>query len=85
MYWLSADSEPRKESESWRAYCTRSCSEIRSGFEKLLSETDFSKQALEWPLIKKAVNDGLDPMENLVFVAYFVGEAEWLEDQGRLL
>jgi hypothetical protein len=85
MYCLSADSESRKESESWQAYCARSCSEVRRGFDKLLSETDFSKQALEWPLINKAVNDGLDPMEKLVFVAYFVDEAEWLEDQRRLL
>jgi hypothetical protein len=50
-----------------------------------VSETDFSKQVLEWPLTKKAVNDGLDLMGVLVFVAYFVGEAEWLEDQRRLL
>lgn len=85
MYWLSADSEPRKESESWRTYCARSCSEVRSGFEKLVSQTDFSQQALQWPLIKKAVIDGLNPMEKLIFVAYFVGEAEWLEDQRRLL
>lgn len=85
MYWLNTDSEPRKESESWPAYCARSCSEVRRGFEKLVSQTDFSKQALEWPLIKKAVSDGLDPMEKLVFVAYFVDQAEWLEDQRRLL
>ncbi len=34
---------------------------------------------------QKGCECGLDPMEDLVFVAYFVGEAEWLEDQGRLL
>jgi hypothetical protein len=83
MYWLSADSDPRHEAESWLKYCERSCSEVRAGFEKLTSETDFRKQALEWPPVKEATTHGLDPLENLVFVAYFVDEAEWLEDQRR--
>lgn len=79
MYWLSADSGPRDEAESWLEYCERSCSEVRAGFQKLMSETDFRKQALEWRPVKEAMAHGLDPLEKLVFVAYFVDEAEWLE------
>jgi hypothetical protein len=83
MYWLSADSDPRHEAESWLNYCERSCSEVMAGFQKLMSEIDFRKQAQEWPPVKEAMTHGLDPLEKLVFVAYFVDEAEWLEDQRR--
>src|ERR1700722_15617002 len=80
MYWLSADSDPRHETEKWLEYCERSCSEVKNGFQKLMSETDFQKQAMEWGPVKEAIAHGLDPLEKLVFVAYFVDEAEWLED-----
>jgi hypothetical protein len=48
-----------------------------------MSETDFQKQALELGPVKEAMTHGLAPLEKLVFVAYFVDEAEWLEDQRR--
>src|ERR1700719_1905016 len=44
-YRLSADSDSRGAGETWEEYCERSCSEVRSGFEKLMSGTDFRKQA----------------------------------------
>ena len=83
MYWLSADSDSRHEAESWLEYCERSCSEVKTGFQKLMSETDFRKQALELRPVKEAMTHGLDPLEKLIFVAYFVDEAEWLADQRR--
>ena len=83
MYWLSADSDSRQKAESWLDYCERSCSEVKTRFQKLMSETDFQKQALELPPVKEAMANGLAPLERLVFVAYFVDEAEWLEDQRR--
>jgi hypothetical protein len=52
---------------------------VKSGFEKLMSETDFRKQAQEYPLVKEAMAHGLDPLENLAFVAYFVDGPEWFE------
>ena len=82
-YWLSADSDSRQEAESWLEYCERSCSEVKAGFQKLMSETDFQKQALELGPVKEAMTHGLAPLEKLVFVAYFVDEAEWSEDQSR--
>jgi len=83
MYWLSADSDPRHEAELWLEYCDRSCSEVRTRFQKLLCETDFRKQALEWQPVREAMDHGLNPLEKLTFVAYFVDEAEWLEDERR--
>lgn len=77
MYWLSADSGAREQGEPWLAYCERSCSEVKSGFEKLVSETDFPRQALDWQPVRKAIDQGLDVMQMLVFVAYFVHETEW--------
>ena len=83
MYWLSADSDSRYPEETWIDFCRRSCFEVRQGFEKLVLETNFHKQAREWLPVREAMAEGLDPMKRLVFVAYFVGEAEWLEDQKR--
>ena len=81
MYWLSADSDPRHEAESWRDYCERSCSEVKTGFQKLMSETDFRKQALEWHPVSEGMSHGLNPLEKLVFIAYFVDGAEWLQGE----
>jgi hypothetical protein len=83
MYWLSADSGSRQPGETWIEYCRRSCLEVRHGFEKLALETDFNRQAREWPPVREAMAEGLDPIQRLVFVAYFEDEAEWLEDQQR--
>jgi hypothetical protein len=83
MYWLSADSGSRQPEETWIEYCRRSCIEVRQGFERLASETDFHKQAREWQPVREAMAEGLDPAQRLVFVAYFVNEEEWLEDQQR--
>jgi hypothetical protein len=42
----------------------------------LVTNTDLKKEASQWPIVKAAVADGLDPMSALIFVAYFVSEAE---------
>jgi hypothetical protein len=76
MYWLSADSSERAKDEAWSTYSHRSCSEVLSGFQRLVANTDFKKEASQWPVVKAAVTNGLDPMSALVFVAYFVSEAE---------
>jgi hypothetical protein len=69
MYWLAADSKERIAGELWADYCRRSCSEVRENFDCVLSKTDFSKEASGWNLPPTATR-------NLVFVAYFVTEAE---------
>src|SRR5260370_150970 len=69
MYWLSADSKERLRGEQWADYSHRSCSEVKQNFQRLISETDFSKEASSWNLSPAAT-------ENLVFVAYFVTESD---------
>jgi len=78
MYWLSADSRERISGESWTDYCRRSCSEVKENFERLILKTNFSKEALGWDLPPTATR-------NLVFVAYFVTEAELIELESRKL
>jgi hypothetical protein len=69
MYWLEADSSEREEGESWADYVRRSCSDVLQRFQRLVSETDFGKETSNW-------NIQIDPMRNLVFVAYFVREVD---------
>jgi len=72
MYWLSADPTDRRLGEGWSDYSERSCSEVLSKFDALVSKTDFAKEAAGWRLEVNAVKD-------LVFVAYFVTESEFAE------
>ena len=82
MYWLNADSKDRVQGESWAEYCHRSCSEVRDGFQRLVDKTDFTKEASSWPF-------EFDPTKSLVFVAYFITEAdlaslaEWSPPSGK--
>ena len=50
MYWLSADSKERLPEEQWADYSRRSCSEVKQNFERLMSETNFNKDASPWNL-----------------------------------
>jgi hypothetical protein len=70
MYWLSADSGERVPGESWADYSRRSCAEVLHKFRHLVSSTDFQKEAAGWTSVQ------IDPAKCLVFVAYFVREAD---------
>jgi hypothetical protein len=70
MYWLAADSKERAHEESWADYSHRSCSEVLNKFRHLASVTDFRKEASSWHSVQ------IDPAKSLVFVAYFITEAE---------
>lgn len=69
MYWLSADSTDRRTGESWPVYVHRSCSEVLERFQRVIFQADFAKEARSWQI-------NLDPAKYLVFVAYFVTEAD---------
>jgi hypothetical protein len=71
MYSLYADATQRTDGQSWADYCRRSCAEVLQGFLYLISETDFAKEASAWNDVQ------IDPIKDLVFVAYFVQEADW--------
>ena len=73
MYWLAADSKERTHGESWVDYSHRSCSEVLNEFQHLASATDFRKEALSWPSAQ------IDTTKSIVFVAYFITEAELAE------
>jgi hypothetical protein len=45
IYRLSADSKERLAGESWTDYSRRSCSEVKGNFQRLISQTDFRKEA----------------------------------------
>jgi hypothetical protein len=77
MYWLAADSKERIAGESWADYCRRSCLEVRQNFDRVLSKTDFGKEALGWNLPPTAT-------QNLVFVGYFLTEAEHADLESRM-
>src|SRR4051812_7782640 len=49
MYWLQADSTERLPSERWEEYCDRSCAEVLKTFSKLMDQTNFHNEALNWP------------------------------------
>jgi hypothetical protein len=70
MHWLVAESVERADGECWTDYSRRSCSEVLEKFRHLVSATDFDKEAASWP-------GQVDSKASLVFVAYFVLEAEW--------
>src|SRR3984957_7839302 len=71
MYWLEANSKERVQGESWVDYCHRSCSEVLSGFRRLVSAPDCMKEAApNRPSVQ------IDPSKSLVFVAYFVPESD---------
>jgi hypothetical protein len=77
MYWLNADARERDEGEPWSAYAHRSCSEVFRGFQRLMAYTDFRKEVVELrDELKAELERGLDVMSVLVFVAYFINEAE---------
>jgi hypothetical protein len=77
MHWLAADSRERRPGESWANFCHRSCSEVLEKFQRLVSSTDFVKEALSWSFLQ------IDPTRDLVFVAYFVSEAHLAELTAR--
>jgi hypothetical protein len=81
MYWINADSTDRQPEEAWSDYCRRSCAEVGLNFERLVLETDFSKEAAGWPHFRAATSQGVDLKEWVVFVADFVTEDEWLDLQ----
>jgi len=73
MYWLNADSAPRRQGEDWDNYVARANSEVLRMFKGLVEQTDFRVEARQWKHIAEAIDRGTisDPTEHLYFVAYF--------------
>jgi hypothetical protein len=78
IYWLNADSTDRRKGEAWEEYGCRSCGEVLDHFKAAVASADFLKEASSWPSLATAMAQGLNIANHLVFVAYFVTEAELL-------
>ena len=76
MYWLEANSAERTAGETWADYSRRSCAEVMRRFQHLMSGSDFGKEASNWQL-------AIDPVKDLVFVAYFLCETDWSSLQSQ--
>jgi hypothetical protein len=85
MYWLNADSTERLVDESWSAYCARSRSEVMEKFQQIIAKTDFMHEARQWSVLESEIERGFDVIQTLFFVAYFVSEVEWKNDQANRL
>ena len=72
LYWVNFDSTDQKAGESWESYVNRSANEVLFVFRKVVEETDFRKEALEFNFIKNKIEtEQIDPLDYLWFVGYF--------------
>ena len=84
MYWLNADSSPRRHGEDWDSYDDRSNAEVLSIFTRVVEQTDFRVEARQWKHITEEMERGAicDPAEHLYFEAYFNQNPENAEPGG---
>jgi hypothetical protein len=73
-FWLEANSSDKLPPEAWFGYARRSCEEVLVGFNTLLREADFSKEASKFSVL----DVDIAPQHNWMFNAYFVTEPEFL-------
>jgi hypothetical protein len=71
LYWLNADSTPRRSSESWSTYVMRSASEVKARFDNMLQSTDFLAEADCFEFLREQKAKGVSVLDALWFVAYF--------------
>lgn len=77
-YWLCADASERTTEESWSEYVHRSCHEVTKAFHDLVTNLNVQEVIQKWPGLRAHVKAGRDAETALVFVAYFVTEAEYI-------
>jgi hypothetical protein len=82
-YWLNADSTERLTEELWGAYVRRSCREVANKFNDLVASLDVRRVLRDWPALQSLVTAGCDPLAALVFVAYFLTDAEYIALSSR--
>jgi hypothetical protein len=72
LYWLSYDSENRKQNEDWNCYCNRSANECIEKFNKLISSVNIEKEAVEsFEFLAHQKNKNVNLSEHLAFMLYF--------------
>ena len=76
LYWLSYDSDEKKENESWDVYCSRSAEECISKFKSLIENVDINKEAIQtFSFIKEKYKQNIDIEQYKVFILYFNDES----------
>jgi hypothetical protein len=50
--------------------------EVIMKFQEIVSETDFVREAQQWPILTAEMEKGFDVLSTLVFVAYFIAETD---------
>lgn len=72
LYWLSYDPTDRKINESWTDYCERTAKEASDKFKKLISTTDFEKEAVDgFTFLKDKKEKGVNINDYLTFMLVF--------------
>lgn len=75
LYWLAADSTPRFEEEDWSTYVDRSASEVIEKIRSMQENTDFVAEGIKsFKILEQRMDEGVNLMDFLCFVAYFKGE-----------
>ena len=75
LYWLNVDAADRREGEGWSDYVSRSASEVRDAFRKLIAEVDFPAEARRFAFLAERLSRGEQVVPHLCFVLYFAEES----------
>ena len=85
MYWVETAWCERTQDEPWRHFAARSCQESLNDFERLIRTTDFRREAEQFEYLRSLLDQGWNPIDDLVFVAYFETEEEWNRSESQQL
>jgi hypothetical protein len=75
LYWLNADSTPRRDGEVWSEYVVRSADEVLGGFQRLLADTDFIAEVAGLGYLAEQLAPGVSITPFRCFVLYFASES----------
>ena len=75
LYWLEADSSPRRNGEDWSSFVSRSADEVIERFRSLRANSDFvAEGASSFTFLSERQNQGIVLADYLYFVLYFEAE-----------
>src|SRR5690606_13678495 len=72
LYWLTYDTNERREGEKWIEYCNRTANEAIIKFKSLVTKTDFEQEALTaFEFLREKKSMGINIEDFKVFILYF--------------
>src|SRR5262249_41107323 len=75
LYWIQVDC-PQNLGENWVTYTERSAHEVIARVRQIVANTDFHAEALQWPVLRERLEQGLPVFEHLCFVLYFEAQSD---------